>query len=113
MSVLQIPIFPSKSFDATAAFYGHLEFAESARHGDEYLIMSHTAGLEVHFFASDVKPRTNNHGAYVRFDSLSELPSFERLVSDFIGCLGVGLPADFCCLARFACRLAFRCSNSA
>ena len=75
MSVLQIPIFPSKSFDATAAFYGHLEFAESARHGDEYLIMSHTAGLEVHFFASDVKPRTNNHGAYVRFDSLSELDS--------------------------------------
>jgi len=69
----QIPIFPSGGFDATAAFWGHIGFVETARFGDDYLILQHEIGMELHFYSSDVKPRTNDHGAYVRFDSLDEL----------------------------------------
>ena len=69
----QIPIFPSSDFDRTVEFYGRIDFVEGARYGDEYLIIDHPAGLELHFYAAKVKPRTNDHGAYVRFDSLDEL----------------------------------------
>lgn len=71
--ITQIPIFPSSDFDATVAFYSHLEFSESARYGDYYLIVGHPIGLELHFFSANVKPRSNDHNAYARFDSLEEL----------------------------------------
>lgn len=73
MALTQIPILPSSGFDDTFAFYGHLEFTELARHGDDYLILQHASGMELHFYQDNVKPRTNDHGAYVRFDSLEEL----------------------------------------
>ena len=73
MSVTQSPIFPSGDFGATAAFYGHLGFDEMARHGEDYLIMTHSAGFELHFYPAKVKPRTNDHGAYARFGDLAEL----------------------------------------
>lgn len=73
MGVTQIPIFPSSAFDGTHAFYTHLDFDEMARHGDEYLIMAHRCGIEVHFYSAQVKARTNDHGGYVRFDSCAEL----------------------------------------
>lgn len=75
MSLVQIPIFPSSGFDGTAAFYGHIGFAETARFGDGYAILVHPAGMELHFCSANVKARTNDHGAYVRFDSLDELDS--------------------------------------
>ena len=107
MPVVQIPIFPSGEFDATAAFYGHLEFVETARHGGEYLIMVHPVGIEVHFFSSEIKPRTNDHGGYLRFENRSELdslytrwngrcntPAFAR-VAGKIGRLGAPVDTDY------------------
>ena len=73
MSTTQIPIFPSSGFEGTAAFYTHLGFAETARFGEDYLIVEHELGFELHFFPAKVKPRTNDHGAYVRFDALADL----------------------------------------
>ena len=71
---MQIPVFPSGGFDATAAFYGHFGFVEAARYGDEYLLMRHEIGMEVHFYgAGKTKPRTNDHVVYVRFESASEI----------------------------------------
>ena len=107
MNLVQLPIFPSGAFDATAAFYGHLEFDEAGRFGDEYLIMTHTAGLELHFFSASVKPRTNDHGAYVRFEERADLdalytrwngrcntPAFAR-VAGKIGRLGAPVDTDY------------------
>ncbi len=73
MLATQIPIFPSSDFDGTAAFYGHLGFEETARYGADYLIVVHSAGMELHFYLARVKPRANDHGAYVRFESLTQL----------------------------------------
>jgi len=105
--VIQIPIFPSSDFDATVAFYSHLEFSEAARYGDDYLIVAHPIGLELHFYPDKVKPRTNDHGAYVRFDSLDELdalyarwngfantPAFARLAGK-IGRLHAAVDTDY------------------
>ena len=69
----QIPIFPSSDFDRTVELYSRIDFTESNRFGDEYLIIEHPAGLELHFYAANVKPRTNDHGGYIRFDKLDEL----------------------------------------
>lgn len=74
----QIPIFPSGNFAGTVALYSRLDFTESRRFGDDYLIIEHPAGLEVHFFSSKVKPRTNDHGAYVRFESVEELDALYK-----------------------------------
>lgn len=78
----QIPIFPSSNFDGTVELYGRIDFVESQRFGDDYLIIDHPAGLELHFYSAKVKPRTNDHGAYIRFDSLDE---FEALYSRWNG----------------------------
>ncbi len=75
---MQIPIFPSSGFDGTAAFYARIDFSETNRFGDDYLILEHDAGLELHFYPAKVKPRTNDHGAYVRFDSLDELDALYK-----------------------------------
>lgn len=107
MTPTQIPIFPSSGFDATSAFYGHLDFVETARYDDVYLILEHERGLELHFFPSRVKPRTNDHGAYARFDSLEVLdglyarwngrcntPAFAR-VAGKIGRLHAAVDTDY------------------
>lgn len=107
MTIEQIPIFPSGGFDGTAAFYGHLEFFEERRFGDDYLILAHKVGLELHFFTANVKPRINDHGAYVRFSSVGDLdglyarwngrcnsPAFAR-VAGKIGRLGAPVDTDY------------------
>lgn len=78
MSPKQIPILPSSDFDATVAFYSRLDFVEANRFGTDYLIIEHPIGLEVHFFPSKVKPRTNDHGGYVRFDSAEEIDTIYK-----------------------------------
>ena len=73
MDAKQIPIFPSSDFDRTVELYSRIGFIESRRHGGEYLIIEHAgAELELHFYADKVKPRTNDHGAYIRFDSIDD-----------------------------------------
>lgn len=105
---MQIPVFPSSGFDGTVAFYKHLRFTESARHGDNYLILEHELGMELHFYgAGSVKPRTNDHAMYVRFDSATEVdelytlwnglantPAFAR-VAGKIGRLHAPVDADY------------------
>ena len=80
--VEQIPIFPSSDFDRTAAFYGRIEFTEANRFGEDYLIVEHDAGIELHFFPASTKPRTNDHGAYVRFGSTDQL---DEIYSRWLG----------------------------
>ena len=105
--VLQIPIFPSSDFDGTAAFYARIDFIEANRFGDDYLILEHEAGLELHFYAARIKPRTNDHGAYVRFTSLgafdalykrwnglTNTPAFAR-VAGKIGKLSAAVDTDY------------------
>ncbi len=76
----QIPVFPSSGFDGTAAFYGHLRFTETARYGDNYLILQHELGIELHFYgAGSVKPRTNDHAVYIRFETADEITSLYTL----------------------------------
>ena len=107
MEPKQIPIFPSSGFDATAAFYSRLDFTEANRFGDDYLILHHELGIELHFYPASVKPRTNDHGAYVRFHTLDELdttyrrwnglantPAFAR-VAGKIGRLGAPEDTDY------------------
>lgn len=72
----QIPIFPSSDFDRTAAFFEILGFTEDARYGSHYLIIGHPLGIELHFFfAGKVKSKANDHGAYIRFDSVDPIDS--------------------------------------
>jgi len=107
MELTQIPIFPSSGFDATVAFYRHLGFREASRFEGEYLIVEHDLGIELHFFAGSVKPRTNDHGAYIRFSSATQLddlygrwnglantPAFARLAGK-IGRLGAPVDTDY------------------
>ena len=75
MPTTQIPIFPSSDLDATAAFYAAIGFAETARFADHYLILVHAdAGMELHFYgAGKVKPKSNDHAAYVRYETATEV----------------------------------------
>jgi len=70
----QIPIFPSSDLAATAAFYAVIGFAETGRFGDHYLTLVHEeAGMELHFYgAGRVKPKSNDHAAYVRYETADE-----------------------------------------
>ena len=70
MTAETIPILPSRDFDETASFWALLGFEESGRWPESYLILNHHSGIELHFFWSQrLSVRTNDHGAYVRFDS--------------------------------------------
>ncbi|MFT7474759.1 MAG: catechol 2,3-dioxygenase-like lactoylglutathione lyase family enzyme [Verrucomicrobiales bacterium] len=73
MEPKQIPILPSSDFDATTAFYVLLGFTEIDRFGDHYLLLEHTIGMELHFYcAGKVKPKSNDHAAYIRFETDDE-----------------------------------------
>lgn len=78
MDAKQIPIFPSGDFDRTVELYSRIDFTESNRYGSDYLIIEHSAGLELHFYSANVKPRTNDHGAYVRITLLADLDSLYK-----------------------------------
>ncbi len=70
MTVETIPILPSRNFDETLAFWSLLGFEEAGRWPESYLILHHATGVELHFFWSKrLSVRTNDHGAYVRFDT--------------------------------------------
>jgi hypothetical protein len=74
MTVETIPILPSKDFDDTAGFFHRLGFEETGRWPESYLILEHPVGIELHFFWSrKLAPRSNDHGAYVRFSSAEEV----------------------------------------
>ncbi len=73
MPAQRIPILPSSDFDATAAFFGSIGFAETARYPGEYLILVHPAGIELHFWLSTgLVAARNDAGCYVRFPAAQE-----------------------------------------
>ncbi len=73
MGLVTIPILPSPDFDVTAAFYAVLGFVERGRWPEQYLIIEHPNGLELHFwFHADLDPPKNDAGCFVRFDSVEE-----------------------------------------
>lgn len=83
MTVETIPILPSRSFDDTVAFWSLLGFEESGRWPESYLIVNHPAGIELHFFWSTrLSVRSNDHGAYVRFDTAGAV---DELHSSWVG----------------------------
>lgn len=73
MPGVTIPILPSSSFDATAAFYASLGFREHNRWPGQYLILRRADGIELHFWPKpNVDPKTSDSACYVRFDSPAE-----------------------------------------
>ena len=71
MGLVTIPILPSPDFDVSSAFYETLGFVEGARWPQEYLVLGHPDGLELHFwFHADLDPSTNDAGCFVRFDTV-------------------------------------------
>ena len=74
MTVETIPILPSSDFDETSGFFARLGFSESGRWPGSYLILAHPVGIELHFFLSKrLRPRSNDHGAYVRFSTSEQV----------------------------------------
>ena len=62
-----IPILKSRDLAATAGFYGSLGFIEQRRFED-YLIMDHPKGFEIHFFLDpDHVAPLNTAGCYIRY----------------------------------------------
>lgn len=68
-----IPILPSRDFDETAAFYAKLGFAEAARFGSDYLILTRD-WIELHFFPmSEIDPAASYAGCYLRATDVDTL----------------------------------------
>ncbi|MEM6385570.1 MAG: VOC family protein [Pseudomonadota bacterium] len=61
------PLFASRDFDRTCAFYAPFGFREVARYDQGYLILR-SDGTELHFnlWATPIDPKTNMSAAYVR-----------------------------------------------
>jgi len=70
MQAVTIPILPSADFDATAAFYARLGFAERGRWPGDYLILRSPEGIELHFrMDARLDPLRNDGACYIRFAS--------------------------------------------
>lgn len=68
------PIFPSRSFAATVAFYERLGFRKVAEFEAEGYLILVCDQVEVHFFrSSDHEPLRSDHGAFVRVDDANRL----------------------------------------
>lgn len=73
MAVRTIPILPSPDLDATVEFYAPLGFAMVGQWPDEYLIIEHPVGIELHFWHHPAEdPQTNDVACYMRFDTRAE-----------------------------------------
>jgi len=73
MGAVTLPILPSPDFDVTASFYRQLGFRETGRWPNEYLILEHADGIELHFwFHRDHDAAGNDVACYVRFDTRDE-----------------------------------------
>jgi hypothetical protein len=69
-SATTIPALPSADFNTTVAFHQHLGFVEQSRYPGEFLIISHPAGIELHFWLNEkLEPTANDAGYYIRFES--------------------------------------------
>ena len=77
MSVRTIPILPTPNQDELVAFYEQLGFTQRGRWPDEYLILEHPNGIELHFwFHAQANPLTNDVACFIRFESRAESFAF-------------------------------------
>lgn len=68
-----LPLFPSRDFKKTIAFYDKLGFGVRLHNPDEYLILVN-GPMEIHFFPyPEVDPKTSIVGAYFRSDDVDTL----------------------------------------
>lgn len=84
-----IPVMPSPDLDVTVEWWAQLGFEEQARYPETYTILRGPHDVEIHFFAGDVDPATNDHGGYVRFPSAIPV---RRLFDGWSGIDGVHEP---------------------
>jgi catechol 2,3-dioxygenase-like lactoylglutathione lyase family enzyme len=76
---LAIPILPSRSISATAAFYKRLGFDGGAHEFDSNYAILRWGLVELHFFTHrELVPEESSSGCYIR---VSDVESFYRTVS--------------------------------
>lgn len=74
MGVTCIPVLPSRDLGATAAWYEPLGFATVGHWPDEYLVLRHPRGIELHLWHHPgLVPARNDVFCYVRCDTLAEV----------------------------------------
>lgn len=74
MGATSIPILPSRDLAATIGFYGPLGFAVVGHWPDEYLVLRHDQGFELHFWHHPAGvPEANDTSCYVRCDTVAEV----------------------------------------
>jgi hypothetical protein len=77
MSAQTIPILPSPDHDALFAFYEPLGFVARGRWPNEYMILEHPNGIELHFWHNPAEdPLTNDVACFIRFASREESFAF-------------------------------------
>jgi hypothetical protein len=79
VGVTCIPILPSRDLTATAAWYEPLGFAVGGHWPDEYLVLRHPRGIELHFWPNPAEvPEANDVACYVRCDTLAEVEAIHE-----------------------------------
>ncbi len=85
MGATSIPILPSRDLAATAGFYAPLGFSVVGHWPDEYLVLAHSAGFELHFWhdPSGV-PEANHASCYVRWGTVAEVEALHAAWSQIV-----------------------------
>lgn len=79
MGVTCIPILPSRDLAATIAWYEPLGFVVGGHWPDEYLVLRHPQGIELHFWPNPAEvPEANDVACYVRCDTLAEVEAIHE-----------------------------------
>ena len=74
MGATSIPILPSRDLAGSVAFYGPLGFDVVGHWPDEYLVLRHAEGFELHFWHHPAGvPEANDASCYVRCHTLAEV----------------------------------------
>lgn len=75
-SDLAIPILPSRSIDATVAFYKALGFAGGAHDFDHSYAVMRRGSAEIHFFThKELVPAESSAGCYIRVQDVDSVYS--------------------------------------
>jgi catechol 2,3-dioxygenase-like lactoylglutathione lyase family enzyme len=68
-----IPTLPARDVRELAAWYERLGFEQVSLYGDDYAIVQR-GGQEIHFFHhSELDPKLNDHGCYLRLTGVDDL----------------------------------------
>lgn len=87
-----IPILPSRDLTATTSFYEPLGFAVVGHWPDEYLVLRHEQGFELHFWHHPaLVPTANDTSCYIRWETVAEVEALHAAWSAVIASTG-GIP---------------------